>query len=69
MTTDQNTAQGTEGKEFSFKSCSGMMKMMMNRCMEGKGKKIDFEKLCGNMSNCCGEMMKKMDEQKKGKGE
>jgi hypothetical protein len=69
MTTNENTAQEPKDHECSFKGCQEMMKMMMSRCMEGKGEKKDFEQMCGNMSAMCREMMKKMDDQNKGKGE
>ena len=63
MTTNEKRAQDPKNKDCSFKGCGEMMKMM-SRCMEGKGEKIDFEKICGKMSNCCGEMMKKAQEKK-----
>jgi hypothetical protein len=52
MTTDNNTAQESKNQESCFKNCQEMMKMM-GQCMKGKGEKIDFEQLCGKMSDFC----------------
>ena len=57
MTTSENTAQDSTDKDFSFKSCEEMMKMMRS-FMEGKGEKVDFEQFCGKMSDFCKKMMK-----------
>jgi hypothetical protein len=58
MGTEENK---TSDSKCSFRGCEEMMKMM-GKCMEGKGHKVDFEKLCAKMPDCCKSMFKKGDQ-------
>ncbi len=55
MATDANTGGCFAGREFPFKDCGEMMKMMKGLCGKKDGT-IDFEKACARMMKFCREM-------------